>query len=77
MATVYNDRMSDGHLIGTLPETSFEEAETFFKNFLEGQGFGSELIWVFREDAIIFTLGDVFIHTPISSSNRDWAKKCF
>ena len=69
--------MSDGHVVGTLPETSFEEAETFFKKFLEGQGFGSKLIWVFREEVIIFTLGDVFLHTPLPPGNRDRAKKCF
>ena len=69
--------MSDGHVVGTLPETSFDDAETFFKNFLEGQGFGSELIWVFREDVFIVSGGIMFVHTPIPSRNRDRAKKCF
>lgn len=67
--------MSDGDVIGTLPETSFEEAETHFKNFLEGEGFGSKLIWIFREDVII--AGAVFIRTPVPSSNTGRAKECF
>ena len=69
--------MSDGPVTGTLHETSFEEGETSFRNFLEGAGFGSNLIWVFREDVIIVAGGDAFVRTPLPPDNRQRAMQCF
>ena len=72
----YNECMSDEPRPKTLAELSFEEAETSFKKFLDGQGFGSEVHWVFREDVIIVG-GGVFLRTPLPADNRERARECF
>jgi len=58
-------------------ESSFEEAEALLQCFLEEQGFGSKLNWLFSEDVIIASHGNVFVRTPIPAGNRDRAKQCF
>jgi len=60
-----------------IAEITFEQAEISFKEFLDGQGFGSELYWVFQEDVIIAPFGNIFVRTPIPEGNRERARECF
>jgi len=63
--------------IGSLSETSFEEAEEAFRNFLADNEAPTELLWVFREDVIPEGYGNMAIRTPLPTDNHERAKKCF
>ena len=64
------------HHLGPLPETSFDEAEEIFKEFLKNNGVNSDLKWVFSEDVIIEGR-DITIRVPLPEDNRERAEQCF
>ena len=57
--------MEPGLLIG---ETSFDQAVSYFRQFLSNEGLHCELTWLFRED-LLFEGDRILIRTPIATEN--------
>jgi len=68
--------MTDHEIIKSVAETSFEEAQSFFKKSLSKNGVSSDLLWVFRED-VTFLYDRIFIRTPAPDENEIRAKACY
>jgi hypothetical protein len=68
-------RKTDSNIV-ELSGTTFERAETLYKNFLKTNNIGTKLNWIFREDCIADGW-DVSIKTPLPTGNRQLAKQCF
>lgn len=56
--------------------TSFNEAQSEFKNFLAGEGRSSNLLWLFRED-VIFLFARVFVRIPVPAENEARMAACY
>lgn len=61
--------MTDRENVKSIAETSFEEAQAFFKDCLSSNAVSSDLLWVFRED-VIFFYDRIFIRTPVPIENE-------
>ena len=68
--------MTDRENVKPANETSFEEAQAYFKDCLSNNGVSSDLLWVFRED-VIFLYDRIFIRTPVPIENEIRAKACY
>src|SRR5205085_7539307 len=62
--------------LGELLETSFEQAEDLFRNFLKDNNVSDDLVWIFSEDVISDGM-NFEIRTPLPPNNRELAKRCF
>ena len=67
--------MTDRENVKPANETSFEEAQAYFKDCLSNNGVSSDLLWVFRED-VIFLYDRIFIRTQFPIENEIRAKAC-
>jgi hypothetical protein len=60
----------------SLPETSFEEAEQAFREFLIDNDRSPDIQWIFAEDVII-TPSSILVRTPLSPDQRETAGKLY
>jgi hypothetical protein len=61
---------------GRIKDTSFDDAQVVFKEFLQKQGHSGCLLWLFRED-VISDKGKYFIKIPKATENERRAKECY
>lgn len=52
----------------SVADTSFEEVESHFKDWLEQSGISSDLLWVLRED-VLFVNDQIYLRKPIDPEN--------
>jgi hypothetical protein len=55
---------------------SWEESLVSFQRFIEGQGFSTELVWIFRED-VTNCHRRYWVRTPVPASNAALAREQF
>jgi len=68
--------MTEREIVKSVAETSFEEAQAYFKDCLSSNDVSSDLLWVFRED-VSFLYDRIYIRTPVSVENESRAKACY
>ena len=56
---------------------SFSEASSRFLDFLEGNGFPGEVLWLFREDVMVTDRGQLWIRLPIPEENLRLAQAAY
>jgi hypothetical protein len=58
------------------PTPPFDESLTSFLRFVSGEGFSTELVWVFRED-VSHCIRDYWVRVPVPAANTTLARDYF
>jgi hypothetical protein len=56
---------------------SFDEALSKFREFLEGNGYGKDVVWVTSDDVLLSTRRLVYVKVPAPASNEKNVRQLF